>query len=339
MRFNTNDLRRRVSNTEFGVFASLGQCFFLLLVLLSCAGCRKPPDLVSCARLELRCPDGALDQFFPIDLSTQEGIFSEEERAYIRSFDSWVVEDQDVIKAFAGDVSHGTYSGQLRGKTSPGLKIVCYRAGERLTSFDARYGGIITEDGAIFKYTPRLPDISMLEPTEIQRFKPRWQCALNMGRLYVAGPLLRRKATSYLDANQWCDTIVEALQSQYLTYAHWGQKKKRTFSDTDIAKRFTCMGARESPEDDTEAHPGEPHPPNRIRPIWESYYAMNRHCEPDSPPDMVLLFETKAGWNQHGGPELFTFDNHEPKGGCVLLNDGTVRFIRTKEELQQLRWE
>jgi hypothetical protein len=30
---------------------------------------------------------------------------------------------------------------------------------------------------------------------------------------------------------------------------------------------------------------------------------------------MVLLFETKAGWNQHGGPELFTFDNHDPKGG------------------------
>jgi hypothetical protein len=28
-----------------------------------------------------------------------------------------------------------------------------------------------------------------------------------------------------------------------------------------------------------------------------------------------------------------------PKGGCVLLNDGTVKFIRTKEELQQLRWK
>ena len=54
---------------------------------------------------------------------------------------------------------------------------------------------------------------------------------------------------------------------------------------------------------------------------------------------MVLLFETKAGWNQHGGPELFTFDNHEPKGGCVLLNDGTVKFIRTEEELQKLRWK
>jgi hypothetical protein len=70
-----------------------------------------------------------------------------------------------------------------------------------------------------------------------------------------------------------------------------------------------------------------------------STYAMNPNCKPDSPSDMVLLFETRGGWNQHGGPELFTFDNHDPKGGCVLLNDGTVKFIRTTEELQQLRWK
>ena len=69
------------------------------------------------------------------------------------------------------------------------------------------------------------------------------------------------------------------------------------------------------------------------------HYAMNPHCEPNSPPDMVLLFETEGGWNKHGGPELFTFDHHEPRGGCVLLNDGTSRFIRTKEELEQLRWK
>jgi hypothetical protein len=69
-----------------------------------------------------------------------------------------------------------------------------------------------------------------------------------------------------------------------------------------------------------------------------STYAMNPSCRYDSALDTVLLFEIKAGWNQHGGPELFTFDNHDPKGGCVLLNDGTVKFIRTKEELQQLRW-
>jgi len=69
------------------------------------------------------------------------------------------------------------------------------------------------------------------------------------------------------------------------------------------------------------------------------HYAMNPNCGVDSAPDVVLLFEAEAGWNQHGGPELFTFDNHDPKGGCVLLNDGTVKFIRTEEELHTLRWE
>jgi hypothetical protein len=51
------------------------------------------------------------------------------------------------------------------------------------------------------------------------------------------------------------------------------------------------------------------------------------------------MFKTKAGWNQHGGPELFMLDNRTPKGGCVPLNDGTIKFIRTKEELAQLRWK
>ena len=71
----------------------------------------------------------------------------------------------------------------------------------------------------------------------------------------------------------------------------------------------------------------------------KSHYAMNPKCRSDSLPDTVLLFETRPGWNQHGGPELFTFDNHDPKGGLVLLNDGTVKFIRTEVELKQLRWK
>lgn len=66
---------------------------------------------------------------------------------------------------------------------------------------------------------------------------------------------------------------------------------------------------------------------------------MNPNYEPNSPGDTALLFETKASWNQHGGPELFTFDNHDSKGGCVRLNDGTVKFIHTHEELHALKWK
>ncbi|NLZ07901.1 MAG: hypothetical protein GXY19_22230 [Phycisphaerae bacterium] len=66
---------------------------------------------------------------------------------------------------------------------------------------------------------------------------------------------------------------------------------------------------------------------------------MNSNNTEASPDDMVFLFESKPSWNQHGGPELFTFDNHEPRGGCVLLNDGTVKFVRSEEELHALRWK
>jgi hypothetical protein len=68
-------------------------------------------------------------------------------------------------------------------------------------------------------------------------------------------------------------------------------------------------------------------------------YALNPNCKSYSSGDVVFLFEAKAGWNQHVGRELFTFDNHDPKGGCVLLKNGTVKFIRTQEEFQQLRWK
>jgi hypothetical protein len=69
-----------------------------------------------------------------------------------------------------------------------------------------------------------------------------------------------------------------------------------------------------------------------------SSYTINPNCEPNSPGDMVLLFEGKDGWNQSGGPELLTTENHQAKGSNILFNNGTVRFITT-EELQTLKWK
>ena len=39
------------------------------------------------------------------------------------------------------------------------------------------------------------------------------------------------------------------------------------------------------------------------------------------------------------GPELFSFDNHDTEGGCALLNNETVKFIGTRQELDALRWK
>jgi len=117
-------------------------------------------------------------------------------------------------------------------------------------------------------------------------------------------------------------------------------KTRRAYPDRVIARRFVCPAVH-APTDANGLYP----PPHETDPSsqpadgWVSDYAMNSNCRDGSPDDMVFLFESKPGWNQHGGAELFTFDNHDPKGGLVLLNDGTVKFIRTEEELKQLRWK
>ena len=67
-------------------------------------------------------------------------------------------------------------------------------------------------------------------------------------------------------------------------------------------------------------------------------YAINPHCGPNSPNDVVLLFETKGGWNQFGGPEILTFENHKGKGCNVLFNDGSVRFVKP-QEVSELKWD
>ena len=83
-------------------------------------------------------------------------------------------------------------------------------------------------------------------------------------------------------------------------------------------------------------------------------YALNKHIDNESlelvfrglandpnknelPPDMVLLFESTPGWNQIGGAELLTVDQHEGRGCNVLFCNGDVRFVKT-EDVSALRW-
>ena len=69
-------------------------------------------------------------------------------------------------------------------------------------------------------------------------------------------------------------------------------------------------------------------------------YAMNKNLEElgaNAPPDMVLLFETGPGWNQSGGPEILTTDNHRREGCNVLFVDSHVQFVRT-EDINDLKW-
>jgi prepilin-type processing-associated H-X9-DG protein len=69
-------------------------------------------------------------------------------------------------------------------------------------------------------------------------------------------------------------------------------------------------------------------------------YAMNKNIEKlgaNAPPDMVLLFESKPGWNQSGGPELLTTENHRGDGCNILFGDCHAAFVRVKD-INDLRW-
>jgi hypothetical protein len=243
-----------------------------------------------------------LEYFFPY--TGQQSLLSPEETEYLQSEKTIVLDDPKYIKSFVHEVNKGIPStGIVRERSK--AHVFCYHDGKRLKSFHIYNNESIVIKGERFIYFKGFPSLKMFIP-QIQPIELRILCADNLRDLGSWLGLyykIEKFENAYPPPNEWCDAIIR-------TYKSVGELRKD-------AKPLKCPSI----------------------PKGKCHYAMNPNYKPDSPGDMVLLFETKAGWNQHGGVELFTFDNHEPKGGCVLLNDGTVKFIRTKEELRQLRWK
>jgi prepilin-type processing-associated H-X9-DG protein len=102
--------------------------------------------------------------------------------------------------------------------------------------------------------------------------------------------------------NKWCDLLVDL--------------------DFTTPQQFLCSDARRA----GDRGPG--------------HYAINPNATPYSDPNVVLLFETKAGWNQFGGPEILTIRRHDGmgKGSNIAFVDGKVKFINRKE-LSKLKWK
>jgi len=46
----------------------------------------------------------------------------------------------------------------------------------------------------------------------------------------------------------------------------------------------------------------------------------------------------KQRWNQVGGPEILTTENHDGQGCNVVFNDSHVEFVKT-DKLGELRWK
>jgi hypothetical protein len=115
----------------------------------------------------------------------------------------------------------------------------------------------------------------------------------------------------YPDPNRWCDLLIENnyLDAKYLYCPEVKFRWRRQVSPWPIPKKYKC------------------------------YYAVNPDCEPNSPADVVLAFETKGGWNKAGGPELLSTENHRGIECCILYNDGRAEFIYEPDQLNYLKWK
>jgi len=316
------------------VFALVILCVGVLGVLLVLLLCHdwlmqsEPLDLSGCTAIEVKFAPSALDYF----AHRMAHIFIPGEKDYLESLETFTIRDTNQIEAFAHELALGIPKSGSRNRSfgGPFMSVTCYRNQKHLTSLKIYGRTVVTEEKDIFEYPVGRPNLEIIEPPETRRFKLRFACGRNISRLYKSIPPYSKKFRSYQDPKRWCDAFVQYWQNLYKII---GGVRMRYHDDLWISETLTCPGA-------DEHILNEPNSPNNFGSLsLECHYARNPDCKADSPEDVVLFFETKAGWNQHGGPELFTFDHHDPKGGCVLLNDGTVKFIRTKEEIQQLRWK
>jgi hypothetical protein len=286
-----------------------------------------PPDLISCTKVEFQYKPSMLEYFFPY--ASQQSLLSGTEMEYLKSRKNLVLENMQQLETFARDVSKAksfnTFSWHVTGgciRYRSKVNVFCLYDNKPSISFTIyNDDSILTKEGRLQCFKG-FPSLRILTP-QVKAIDLRMQCARNLEnlwyrlRLYYKAEESRVKDSNitkeviYPSSNKWCDSLLQPF------YPSFGVEFPLPISMKWDKEMHVCPSAEEG----------------------KNHYAMNPNCKTDSPPDMVLLFETKAVWNQHGGPDLFTFDNHDPKGGCVLLNDGTVKFIRTKEELHQLRWE
>lgn len=259
-----------------------------------------PPDLSDCTHIELRYSPSKLEYFI-----YNRGLFSPEEVNDVESLIPTVIDAPKIIKALAHDVNQGTFHGYYEGRLAIkySINIIGYQNNEFKTAFLKSCNYIYTGSKEYIYENEVWPSLEKLKSQSLTaKIKPlelRNKCAAKIA-------LLR----SFIIE----DPLTQ--RKEYPVPSEWCDVLLRRYPPGGT-EQFQCPGVEEG----------------------RSHYAMNPNCKSDSQPDTVLLFETKAGWNQHGGPELFNFYNHDPKGGCVLLNNGIVKFIRTEEELQQLRWK
>jgi hypothetical protein len=288
-----------------------------------------PPDLTDCTRVEIQYLPNLLDYLF-VSTRRPADILNPTELARMQAMNPIVVKDGVRIKALAQKINAGMPPESGGYPMVPNIaKVTGYCGGEQVVSFAILQRGYVSAKNGLFSYEGGNLDLLRIA-TDLGPLLDRIGCASRLAGRARTWYSWRDEPVVRPAPGTWCDEIIakylrivqernSAIQEQGIR----DQKLLRRWQEMDQKGLASEMNSFRCPT----AGEGRCH------------YAMNSNCTARSPPDMVFLFEAKAGWNQHGGPELFTFDHHNPKGGLVCLNNFTVKFIRTEEELKQLRWK
>jgi len=174
------------------------------------------------------------------------------------------------------------------------------KSGGRLKGNGFAVAGIVVPVVAGVFVLPVLLGITMPALARTRQLAFRMTCGTNLSSL---GKAMMIYANAYDDkfptSSKWCNLLIEHAKVDKMT--------------------FRCKGAAQGP----------------------CNYAMNENVADlgqAALPNVVLLFETQPGWNQTGGAEILTTDNHQGDGCNVLFVDGHVEFVKM-QELDRLRWK
>ena len=174
------------------------------------------------------------------------------------------------------------------------------KSGGKLKGNGFAIAGIVVPTVSGLFVLPLMLGIMMPALARTRQIAFRMVCGTNMSALGKAMLIYSNDYDDIPTPSKWCDLLIEHTEVR--------------------PSMLRCKGATEGP----------------------CNYAMNKNIDKldieRAPPDMVLLFETHPGWNQTGGPEILTTDNHQGDGCNVLFIDSHVEFVRTKD-LNDLKWE
>ncbi len=137
-------------------------------------------------------------------------------------------------------------------------------------------------------------------PSHPPEIAQKRQCLANLRQLGLAMHLYAHEnEQKFPPAATWCDALVKA--------------------DPNVAEYLRCPAAVAAGDE------------NRC------HYSMNPNVVFGGESNVVLLFTSKGGWNQHSGRELMVTDRFAEPGCCIVMADGAAMFTKA-DALDTLNW-